>query len=252
MSFLNGLWTRTQPTPAPAQQQPNVPQPGNGQPQNAGPNTPSGAGPVTKQQPGNEPNPQSALDNFQSLLTPKAPANANPAPPATVFGHVDPAQMEAQIKSANFVNSLPQDRIQAALGGDVAAFQEVLNGAVQAAFAANVKLTQGMVEHGVNFAQSQINTGLDSRIRDFQVRSHNPDTDNPALQHPVGKSMLKGITQQIANAHPEMSPSEVTKAAQENFMEFMKLAAGANPQANQQQNSGQGSQQDKNWLTYLD
>jgi hypothetical protein len=249
MSFLTGLWNKT-PAAAPAAQ-PNVQQAGNGQPAAAQPNTGSGGGPISKQAPGNEPNSQSPLDQFQSLLTPKAPANKQPEKPQTVFGHVDPAALESQIKSANFVNNLPQDRVQAALGGDVAAFQEVLNGAVQAAFAANVKLTQGMVEHGVNFAQGQINSGLDSRIRDFNIRSHNPNIDNPALQHPVGKSMLAGITQQIANANPTMSPAEVTTAAQEHFMQFMQLAASGDTQAKQQQ-SNQSKPQETNWLSFLD
>jgi len=249
MSFLTGLWSKPAPAAAPAAQ-PNVQQAGAGQPAAAQPNTGSGGGPVSKQAPGNEPNTQSPLDQFQSLLTPKQ-QTTKPTAPQTVFGHVDPAALETQIKSANFVNNLPQDRVQAALGGDVAAFQEVLNGAVQAAFAANVKLTQGMVEHGVNFAQGQINSGLDSRIRDFNIRSHNPNIDNPALQHPVGKSMLAGITQQIANANPSMSPAEVTTAAQEHFMQFMQLAAGGDTQAKQQKDS-QSKPQETNWLSFLE
>jgi hypothetical protein len=106
-----------------------------------------------------------------------------------------------------------------------------------------------MVEHGVSFAQNQINTGLDSRIRDFQVRTHNPNIDNPALQHPVGKSLLKGITQQIANANPEMTPEQVHSAATENFQSFLQLAAGGN---NQGQSSNQPQPAEVNWLKYAD
>ena len=63
--------------------------------------------------------------------------------------------------------------------------------------------------------------------------------------------MLAGITQQIANANPSMSPAEVTTAAQEHFMQFMQLAAGGDTQAKQQKDN-QSKPQETNWLSFLD
>jgi hypothetical protein len=250
MSFLNGIFSKAQPTPAAAT--PNVPAQQNTQPPAAQANTSSGTGPVTKQAADSAPNSQAQLDKFASLLTPKKAATQQEVPKG-VFGHVDPAAMQAQIKQANFVSGLPQDKVAAALGGDVNAFSEVLNAAMQTAFEAQVNMTRSMVEHGVNYTQEQVNSGLDSRIRDFQVRSHNPNIDNPALQHPVGRSMLKGITQQIANANPELTPAEVTRQAEEHFVQFLQQAGnGFTQQANATAAKQSGAPKETNWLSYLD
>jgi hypothetical protein len=253
MGFLDGIFSKSQQTTttaAPAAN-PNVQSQAATHPANAQANTGSGAGPVTKLAADAVPNSQAQLDKFASLMTPKKGAQQQAAAPKGVFGHVDPAAMQAQIRQANFVSGLPQDKVAAALGGDAAAFGEVLNSAIQSAFEANVNLTRGMVEHSVNYTQDQVNSGLDSRIRDFQVRSHNSNIDNPALQHPVGKSMLKGITQQIANANPELTPSEVTRQAEEHFTQFLQLAGNGFTQQNAAATKASGPKE-TNWLTYLD
>jgi len=248
MAFLDGIFSRKQTETTPAAQ-PNVALPNQQQVQTGTQPGNGTGGPATKavgQPPANS---NAQLDGFMSLLTPKPAApGAKKEEPQGIFGNIDPAKLQEQVKAAKFVDGIDQTRVQAALGGDSAAFMEVLNTVAQNAFAANMNLTRGMVEHGVNTGRTQIESGLDSRFRDYQVRTHNSNVDNPALQHPVGKAMLASVTQQIANANPQMHPTEVTRLAEQNFLEFMKLGG----QPNQSQDTKSSGPKETNWLNYLD
>lgn len=190
---------------------------------------------------------QNPLDNFMNLLTPKQQQGQQQQTPQGIFSDVPADQIQAQIKQANFVNGLDQAKVQQALSGDANAFMEVLNSVAQNAFAANMNLTRGMVEHGVTIGTQRLEGSLDSHFRNYQLKQQTPSTDNAALQHPVGKAFLGSISQQIANANPQMSAAEVAKAAEQNFLEFAKMLAP------QQQPDSQGQQQkpQTDWLQYL-
>lgn len=251
MAFLNGIFSKAAPaTPnnAPAAQ-PNVLQPNQQQVQTGNLPGNGNGGPASKAAGQPPANSNAQLDGFMSLMTPK-PVKPGETPPANkgIFGDVDQAALQTQIKSTKFVDNIAPDRVQAALGGDQAAFMEVLNTVAQNAFAANMNLTRGMVEHGVTTGRTQIETGLDSRIRDYQIKSHTSNVENPALQHPVGKAMLASVTQQIANANPHLPPAEVTRLAEQNFLEFMKF--GGQPAPSQSESTA--AKGETNWLNYLD
>lgn len=263
MAFLSGIFGNNgqqQQQQAPQQQQPQMQQrpqqqqnpqaaPGAGGPAS----TQAQLGPANSQftqpngqqgAPGQQQ--QNPLDNFMNLLTPKQQGNQQQTPQG-IFGDVPADQIQAQIKQANFVNGLDQAKVQSALSGDANAFMEVLNSVAQNAFAANMNLTRGMVEHGVTTGNKRLEGSLDSHFRNYQLKQQTPTTDNAALQHPVGKAFLGSISQQIANANPHMSAAEVAKAAEQNFLEFAKMLAP------QQQLESQGQQKPQtDWLQYLE
>lgn len=247
MSFLNGIFGR--------QSQPQQQQQPSQQPQQPQPAQGSG-GPAQvqaqQQQPANgqmqNQQGQNPLDNFMNLLTPKQGAGQGQQQPQdqSIFGNVPQDQIQAQIKNANFTNGIDQQKVQAALSGDASAFMEVLNGVAQQAFAASFQASQGMVEHGVKTGNERITGTLDSHFKNYMLKQQTPTSDNPALKHPVGKAFLSSISQQIANANPQMSPADVARAAEENFTEFAKMLA---PQ--QQQASNQPSQPAHDWTSFL-
>lgn len=249
MSFLNGIFGRQsqpqqQQQPS-QQQQPQQPQPAQG---SGGPAQVQ----AQQQQPANSQmqnqQSQNPLDNFMNLLTPKQGAGQGQqqSQDQSIFGNVPQDQIQAQIKNANFTNGIDQQKVQAALSGDASAFMEVLNGVAQQAFAASFQASQGMVEHGVKTGNERMTGTLDSHFKNYMLKQQTPTSDNPALKHPVGKAFLSSISQQIANANPQMSPAEVARAAEENFTEFAKMLA---PQ--QQQASNQPSQPAQDWTSFL-
>jgi len=250
MGFLSGIFgNQQQPQQAqqsqnPSQQRPQQPQAAQGSGGPAQVQQQTGQPANSQLQNGGQQNP---LDNFMNLLTPKQGADQKQQPQSdSIFGNVPQDQIQQQIKSANFTNGIDQAKVQAALSGDSNAFMEVLNGVAQQAFAASFQASQGMVEHGVKAGRTQIEGNLDSHFKNYMLKQQTPSSDNPALQHPVGKAFLQSISQQIANANPSMSPAEVAKAAEQNFTEFAKMLA---PQ--QQQSSNQQSQQSPDWTSYL-
>ena len=251
MGFLSGIFGNQQQQPQQAQQQ--AQNPSQQQPQR--PQAAQGSGgpaqvQAQQQQPANSQlqngQQQNPLDNFMNLLTPKEGSQQQQQQPQSIFGNVPQEQIQQQIKSANFTNGIDQAKVQAALSGDSAAFMEVLNGVAQQAFAASFQASQGMVEHGVSTGRKQLEGSLDSHFKNYMLKQQTPSSDSPALQHPVGKAFLQSISQQIANANPQMSPAEVAKAAEQNFTEFAKMLA---PQ--QQQPSSQSSQPAQDWTSYL-
>ncbi len=251
MGFLSGIFGNQQQQPQqaqqpaqnPSQQQPQRPQAAQGSGGPAQVQQQNGQPANSQLQNGQQQNP---LDNFMNLLTPKEGSQQQQQQPQSIFGNVPQEQIQQQIKGANFTNGIDQAKVQAALSGDSNAFMEVLNGVAQQAFAASFQASQGMVEHGVSTGRKQLEGSLDSHFKNYMLKQQTPSSDSPALQHPVGKAFLQSISQQIANANPQMSPAEVAKAAEQNFTEFAKMLA---PQ--QQQPSSQSSQPAQDWTSYL-
>ena len=223
MAFLSGIFNKPQAAPAPV----------------AAPvNSNGSAGPAAQQQapanPGANPQnmanqsaapaaggPVNPMDAYANLFTPKAP---NPTAPKTptladpILGALDPTAFRTQIANTNFAANVPQEQIAKALGGDQQAFMDVINAAAREAFAASAQLSHGLIEHGVRTGAERLNSGLDSRIRNFQLKSQN--TSNEALQHPAVAPMLNAVKMQIASSNPNLSPDQVQQQAEQYFSQM--------------------------------
>lgn len=231
MAFLPGIFGRANaPAPAPA---PAAPQPqaalNNNQPQPA-PAPASAAGPATKQatmaNPGADPaamnNPvPNPLDNFADIFKPKAvDPNAPKAPTLAdpFLGPMDPAAFRQQLSTVNFASNIPQETVQKAMSGDAQAFSDAINAATREAFAAAAQLSHGLVEHGARTAAERVNGSLDSRIRNFQIKSQN--TNHEALAHPAVAPMLNAVKMQIAQSNPQLTPEAVQQQAETYFTQM--------------------------------
>lgn len=242
MAFLPGIFGK-QPAPAPAPAAPA-----------AAPASPAAvaggaAGPATQQQapanPGAAPatmmntpatqpagGPQNPLDSFVDMFkprpvdpkAPKAPSLSDP-----FLGPMDPAAFKQQVAQANFAASIPQETMQKAMAGDATAFAEAINAASREAFAAAAQLSHGLVEHGARTAAERVNGSLDSRIRNFQIRSQN--TSNEALAHPAVAPMLNAVKVQIAQSNPTLSPEAVQQQAEQYFTQMADVLVAPKQQA---------------------
>ncbi len=239
MAFLPGIFGK-QAAPAPA-----APAPAASPAAVAG----GAAGPATQQQapanPAAAPNamvgaqtppaaggPQNPMDSFVDMfkprpVDPKAPKVPTMADP--ILGPMDPAAFKQQVATANFASAIPQETLQKALSGDTQAFMDAINMASREAFAASAQLSHGLVEHGARTAADRVNTSLDSRIRNFQIRSQN--TSNEALAHPAVAPMLNAVKVQIAQSNPNLTPEAVQQQAEQYFTQMADVLVAPKQQA---------------------
>ena len=229
MAFLDGIFGRQQPAPAPApaaQQPTQAAGPAMTQQQPANPD----ANPATMSNtPSTTPagGPQNPMDAFKDMFkprpadpkAPKAPTLADP-----ILGQLDPAAFQQQVQQANFAAKIPQETIQKAISGDAQAFSDAINAAAREAFAAAAQLSHGLVEHGSRTAAERVNSSLDSRIRNFQIRTQN--TNHEALAHPAVAPMLNAVKMQIAQSNPQLTPEAVQQQAEQYFTQMADVLSG--------------------------
>lgn len=240
MAFLPGIFGK-QPAPAPAPAAAPTVSPA----AVAG----GGAGPATQQQspanPGAEPNnmmgangtptaggPQNPLDSFVDMFKPRAVDPKAPKAPSLadpILGPLDPAAFKQQVATANFASAIPQETLQKAMAGDQQAFMDAINTASREAFAAAAQLSHGLVEHGARTAADRVSNSMDSRIRNFQIKSQN--TSNEALAHPAVAPMLNAVKVQIAQSNPNLSPEAVQQQAEQYFTQMADVLVAPKQQA---------------------
>jgi len=228
MAFLSGIFSKpAAPAPAPAAPaQPAVNSNGSAGPagaQSASPANPMAHPTNMENQPAQPAagGPVNPLDAYSNLFTPKQqPQGAQKIPTISdpILGTLDPVAFRQQVSTANFASSIPQEQMQKALSGDVQAFSDVINSAAREAFTAAAQLSHGLVEQGVRTGAERLNSGLDSRIRNFQVKSQN--TTNEALTHPAVAPMLNAVKMQIASSNPNLSADQVQQQAEQYFSQM--------------------------------
>lgn len=246
MAFLSGIFGSAQPPAAPAAPAaPTVNSNGSAgpagqqqQPANPAANPAAMPGTPAPTAAGGPQPPSNPLDQFTTLFQPKTPANANTQADANVLAPLDPAAFRQQVANANFASGIPQETIQKAISGDAGAFAEAINHAAREAFAAAAQLSHGLVEHGVRAGTERLSGSLDSRIRNYQVRSQN--TGNEALSHPAVAPMLNAVKMQIATANPTLSPDQVQNQAEQYFTQMSEVLMAPKMQQQQQQKAPKG------------
>lgn len=248
MAFLSGIFNRPAPVaPAPAAAAP-APVNSNGSAgpaggQQAGPANPAAnpqqmTGQVTQPAAGGPVNP---MDAYANLFTPKAQDPKAPKQPTMadpILGTLDPVAFRQQVSTANFASNIPQEQMQKALSGDVQAFSDVINSAAREAFTAAAQLSHGLIEQGVRTGAERLNSGLDSRIRNFQVKSQN--TNNEALNHPAVAPMLNAVKMQIASSNPNLSADQVQQQAEQYFSQMADVLVAPKQAAQAAQKSPAG------------
>lgn len=251
MAFLPGIFGK-QPAQQPAVQQPAAPAPTGGPagtqqtPANPAANPATMPGTPAAGPAGGPVNP---MDSFADIFKPKAADPNAPKQPTLAdpyLGALDPKSFREQVNQANFAAAIPQETITKAMGGDATAFAEAINAAAREAFAAAAQLSHGLVEHGVRTGTERLNGTLDSRIKNFQLRTQN--TNNEALQHPAVAPMLNAVKLQIATSNPSLSPEAVQQQAEQYFTQMADVLTAPKRQQEQEAAQPKGT----NFASYLD
>lgn len=234
MAFLPGIFGNKQPAAPAAPQQPAVPVNNNG---SAGPAATQSAPANPAAHPMNMGEQPAAhpMDSFADYFKPKAADPAAPKAPTVAdpyLGPLDPEAFKAQVAQTNFASAIPAELIQKAVNGDVQSFMEAINMASREAFAASAQLSHGLVEHGARSAAERVSGSLDSRIRQFQIKSQN--VSNEALAHPAVTPMVNALKMQIAQANPQLSPEQVQQQAETYFTQMADVLTAPKRAADEQ------------------
>lgn len=207
------------------------------------PNDPQGQQPQGQQQQ------VSPLDSFSGLWqtatnpdgTPKA-APADPWSEPLING--DPAKIMENASKHDFTRNVNPELMQKAMNGDFASMVQIINSVGQQALGLSAQLAVASVEHGGKQIRSRFDQTFASKLRDTELSQVN--SNHPALSHPNAKPLLRTLTQQAAQANPNLSPAEARKMAEDYLIAMSGQLA---PQQQSQQRPGQEQPQD--WLNWV-
>lgn len=237
MAFLDGIFGKAPAAPAPAAQQTPAQTPAAQQGGGSG----NAMSQQTPANPAANPasminNPQTAaanpMDSFVGMFQPaQRDPNAQAAPTLAdpLLQPLDPAAFKQQVSQANFAASIPQEMLQKAMSGDSQAFADAINTAAREAFSAAAQLSHGLAEHSARTAAQRLDTGLDGRIKQYQIKSQN--TSNQALAHPAVAPMLNAAKMMIAQSNPQLSPEQIQTQAEQYFTQMADVLVAPKQQA---------------------
>lgn len=242
--------------PQPPQQQP----PNNQQQPNQNPNLP----PNQQQQPQNNdpqnraalnpdpnnPNPanltdpnakKSPLADFADLWKNDAPKEGEEAPtdwanPDSILPNikVDPKKLYEMAQRIDFSKVMNPEKVKLALSGDQAAFGEVINSAVQHAYAnmamSSTRITEAMIKQ----MGPKIFGALPFHIRKHVV-SDTVRADNPIFNNPAAAPLLEGLEAQMRVKYPTASAKEISEKAKKYVEDFAAAARGESQPGQRQQ-----------------
>ena len=156
--------------------------------------------------------PASPLANYQDLWQTPDTANNNHASPYPVFT-ADPQKLMEVAKRMDFAKIIPKDKATAALGGDAAAFGEVINAVVQASFAQSTQAAT----HLINEATRQQHEKFVNEVLPQEVRKHTVSeavrADNPIFSNPAAAPLLAGLESQFRVKYPNATAAEISQHA---------------------------------------
>ena len=205
-------------------------------------------GPVSKQvdAPANQNTPTTPtkkpdpMEQFNALLTPKVDDKGNPITPQPKTKQpllpIDPKKLTEQVGTLDFTSSLDPEKVKAALGGDAAAFAEVLNNAIRASTAVALQSAATFSEAAGGAAITQANAGLDDQLRARQLRDYTPK--NEMFKTPAMQRAFEGMREMIANNNPTMKPDEVGAQAEAFFVQMTQNHTAEGDKGSQSGGSG--------------
>lgn len=149
----------------------------------------------------------SPMEGYKDLW--QAPSEPVVAPTSVPNIVMDPAKITEAASKINFAAHLNPELVDKALGGDRAAFLEVVNGTAQAGFSAAVQNTGLFIQKALEQQQAKFNTEVaPAMLREHDIRN-SVSTNIPISTNPAAKPIVDLLTNQITGKYPTASPGEV-------------------------------------------
>lgn len=180
------------------------------------------------------PQPESPVAKFDDLWTIES-TQPNQAPNFKL----DPQHLSKVSSQMDFSRAVSQDDLsKIAQGGEeaVGALMNVLNSVGRSIFSTNAQFTSHMTEQGYSTAQQAIDSGLPNLVKK-QFSQNELFQTNPKLKEPALQPLVMAIQSQVAQKHPNATPSEVNAMVNQYFTEV--VGKSFTPEQPQQQQSAQ-------------
>lgn len=155
----------------------------------------------------------------------------------------DNKSVQERLNAADFVGNIDQEMMTKAMSGDAQAFMQVLNTVARNSTMASMRAAHTFVDHGVKTGLDRFDSGLDDRMRSYNIRSNNPEHE--ILSDPAVQPMVESLKERFSQ-DPSLSPKQINDKV---VAYFQKLsgAMGGSQQKQQQQTQDQGP----DWMASL-
>jgi hypothetical protein len=202
---------------------------------NTGPNNQQGvATPQNQVPPIPDPTkpPPSLLDNFTSVWQTATTEDGKPVPPQVdpltqPLFNFDPAKITETANKMDFASSVDPELVTKALGGDVAAFSDVINQAIRQAVVGMTLQNGQLVNQALLTNNQRITSALPKHIN--QQRLLETVDDNPVFSHPAAQPLVNSLKQLFFAKDPTASPDVIAQRVSEYLKGFSTAVVESDP-----------------------
>lgn len=160
---------------------------------------------------------------------------------------IDPKKLSEAAKRIDFSRVIDQELAKKALGGDTAAFSQVINSVAQASFANMSMVASRIVENALRqFSPKLLNESLPHSIRKFSI-GDTLSASNRIFADPAVAPMMDMLKSQLQMKYPNASTKEISDMANK-FMQGVVKAVGTQDNNNPNDGSRQQQQKEVDWL----
>lgn len=157
--------------------------------------------------------PASPLDKFTELWHPKKNEKGEPVAPAAdplrqpVFTF-DPAKIQATADQMDFTGGVDPELVSKALGGDAAAFSDVINQAIRTAVVGMTMNNGNLINTALASNNERLTAQLPTHIKKHQLQEASPE-DNPVFNHPAAQPLVQTLKQLALAKDPNARVSDI-------------------------------------------
>jgi hypothetical protein len=160
---------------------------------------------------------------------------------------IDPKRLSDAAKRIDFSRVIDQELAKKALGGDVAAFSQVINSVAQASFANMSMVSSRIVENALRqFTPKLLNESLPHSIRKFSVGDALVSS-NKIFNDPAVAPMLEMLKSQLQIKYPQASTKEIGEIANR-YMQSLAKAVGGEDNNNPNDPNRRGAVKEMDWI----
>ena len=159
------------------------------------------------------------------------PANQNQQQEAELAPGLTARQLIQNLGNVNFMGAIPQETVQAALGGDANAFQQVISSVAQLSSALAVQQSIAASKSLMDSKFSEFDSSLNSRIGESKYSDILTD---PRFSNPFIKPMAENLITKLRERDPSITPDQI-KQTLPNLIQYAmsKASLGQQDQPNQ-------------------
>ena len=152
------------------------------------------------------------------------PLVSAPDPLTQPVFNFDPAKITASAATMDFTQGMDPTKVAAALGGDAAAFAEVLNHAVRNAVVGVTVNSGNLINQALLTNNANVAASIPSHIKQNQLLTF--QDENPVMSHPAVAPLVNSLKQMAATKNPNASAAEIHKQIAE-YMSGLSAALTA-------------------------